>query len=32
MIVDNFGVVGADLAERLQRQMEYYTEQVAAFA
>lgn len=32
LIVDNFGVVGADLAERLQRQMEYYTEQIAAFA
>jgi hypothetical protein len=32
LIVENFGVVGADLAERLQRQMEYYTEQIAAFA
>ena len=32
LIVNNFGVVGADLAERLQRQMEYYTEQIAAFA
>lgn len=32
LMVDSFGVVGADLAERLQRQMEYYTEQIAAFA
>ncbi|HSF62109.1 MAG TPA: hypothetical protein VLA69_10485 [Gaiellaceae bacterium] len=32
LIVEKFGVVGADLAERLQRQMEYYTEQIAAFA
>jgi hypothetical protein len=32
LIVENFGIVGADLAERLQRQMEYYTEQIAAFA
>ncbi len=32
LVVDGFGVVGADLAERLQRQMEFYTEQVAAFA
>jgi hypothetical protein len=32
LIVDNFGVVGADLAERLQRQMAYYTEQIGAFA
>jgi hypothetical protein len=32
MIVENFGIVGADLAERLQRQMEFYTEQIAAFA
>ena len=30
--VENFGVVGADLAERLQRQFEFYTEQIAAFA
>ncbi|CAN5683896.1 MAG: hypothetical protein H0T97_00600 [Actinobacteria bacterium] len=30
--VDGFGVVGADLAERLQRQMEYYTEQIGAIA
>ena len=32
LIVENFGIVGADLAERLQSQMEYYTEQIAAFA
>jgi hypothetical protein len=32
LIVDNFGVVGVDLAERLQRQMEYYIEQIGAFA
>jgi hypothetical protein len=32
LIVDGFGVVGADLAERLQRQMEFYTEQIGAFA
>ena len=32
LIVDNFGIVGADLAERLQRQVEYYTEQIGAFA
>ena len=32
LVVDGFGVVGADMAERLQRQMEYYVEQVAAFA
>ena len=32
LIVENFGIVGADLAERLQRQMEYYTEQIGAFA
>ena len=32
LIVDGFGVVGADLAERLQRQMEFYSEQIAAFA
>jgi hypothetical protein len=31
-IVDSFGVVGADLAERLQRQMAYYTEQIGAIA
>ena len=32
LIVENFGIVGADLAERLQRQMEFYTEQIGAFA
>jgi len=32
MITENFGVVGADLAERLQRQMAYYIEQIGAFA
>ena len=30
LIVDRLGVVGADMGERLQRQVEYYTEQVAA--
>lgn len=30
--VDGFGVVGADLAERLQKQMEYYIEQIGAIA
>jgi hypothetical protein len=32
MVVDGFGVVGADLAGRLERQMEFFTEQIAAFA
>lgn len=32
LIVDKLGVVGADLGERLQRQVEYYTEQIGAFA
>ena len=32
LIVDGFGIVGADLAGRLQQQMEYYTEQIGAFA
>jgi hypothetical protein len=32
LIVNGFGVVGADLAERLQRQVEFYTEQIGAFA
>ena len=32
LIVDRFGVVGADLAGRLQRQVEFYRQQVAAFA
>jgi hypothetical protein len=32
LCVENVGVVGADLAERLQRNMEYYTEQIATLA
>jgi hypothetical protein len=32
LCVDGIGVVGADLAERLQRQMAYYTDQIAVFA
>ena len=32
LIVEKFGIVGADLAERLQRQMEFYTSQIGAFA
>lgn len=32
LIVEKFGIVGADLAERLQRQMEFYTSQIEAFA
>jgi hypothetical protein len=32
LIVDRFGVVGADMAERLQRQVEFYVEQIGAFA
>lgn len=32
LYVENVGVVGADLAGRIQRQMEYYTEQIGAFA
>jgi hypothetical protein len=32
LIVENFGVVGADLAGRLQRQMAFFTEQIAAIA
>ena len=32
MCVESFGIVGADLAERLQRQMAFYTEQIGAFA
>jgi hypothetical protein len=32
LIVENYGVVGADLAGRLQRQMAYYTEQIGAYA
>ena len=30
--VDNIGVVAADMNERLQRQMAYYTEQIGAIA
>lgn len=32
LCVENFGVVGASLAERLQRNMSFYTEQIGAFA
>jgi hypothetical protein len=32
LYVDSIGVVGADMAERLQRQMAYYTEQIGAIA
>ena len=32
MVVDRLGVVGADLAARLQKQMEFYTEQIGAIA
>jgi len=32
LIVENFGVVGADLAGRLQRQMAFFTEQIGAIA
>lgn len=32
LIVDGYGVVGAFMGESLQRQVEYYTEQIAAFA
>jgi hypothetical protein len=32
LYVDSIGVVGADLAGRIQRQMEYYTEQIGALA
>jgi len=32
LCVENIGVVGADLAERLQRNMAFYTEQIAALA
>lgn len=31
LVVNGFGIVGADLAGRIQRQMEFYTEQIAAF-
>jgi hypothetical protein len=32
LCVENFGVVGADLAERLQQQMAFYMEQIGAIA
>ena len=32
LCVESIGVVGADLAERLQRQMAFYTEQIGAIA
>jgi hypothetical protein len=32
LVVNGFGIVGADLAGRIQRQMEFYTEQIGAFA
>jgi hypothetical protein len=32
LCVDSIGVVGADMNERLQRQMTYYTEQIGAIA
>jgi hypothetical protein len=32
LCVDSIGVVGADMNERLQRQMAYYTEQIGAIA
>ena len=32
LCVESFGVVGADLAGRIQKQMEYYTEQIGALA
>ena len=32
LVVDRFGVVGADLAERLQSQMAFYVEQIGAIA
>ncbi len=32
LVVNGFGVVGADMAERLQRQMEFYIERIGAFA
>jgi hypothetical protein len=32
LVIDGFGVVGADLTERLQRQMAFYMEQVGAIA
>jgi hypothetical protein len=32
LYVESIGVVGADLSERLQRQMAFYTEQIGAIA
>ena len=32
LIVENFGVVGADMGERLQAQVAFYTDQIAAIA
>ena len=32
LCVENIGVVGADMAERLQRQVAFYTEQIGAIA
>jgi len=32
LVVDNFGVVGADMEGRLQQQMAFYTEQIGAIA
>ncbi|HXF98799.1 MAG TPA: hypothetical protein VNJ46_09340 [Gaiellaceae bacterium] len=32
LCVESFGVVGADLGERLQRQIAYFTEQIGALA
>jgi hypothetical protein len=32
LCVDSIGVVGADMGERLQRQMAFYTEQIGAIA
>jgi hypothetical protein len=32
LFVERIGVVGADMNERLQRQIEYYTEQIGAIA
>jgi hypothetical protein len=32
LIVEGLGIVGADLAGRIQQQMEYYTEQIGSLA
>jgi hypothetical protein len=32
LCVDSIGVVGADMAERIQRQLAFYTEQIGAIA